>query len=262
VRQRLPSGGSSVSSPVRWVSAFLDNPRHSARADEAFWAHVTGWPESEDRVGDHGEFMALLPVDGHPYLWFQDVDGPAGVHPDLYVDDVSAEADRAVGLGALITHRWDDGLIVLRSPGGMPFCLVQHREQVTRPRPMGWPGGRSIVDQICLDIPCDLFDDEASFWASLTGWERFSEDGSEFERLARPEGMPVQFLLQRLEERDGATRAHLDLACEDREAESERHVTLGAEVVRRTPGWTTMRDPAGREYCLTRRDPTPGSTSQ
>jgi len=37
-------------------------------------------------------------------------------------------------------------------------------------------------------------------------------------------------------------------------AEVARHVELGAGVMRRVPGdWTTLRDPAGREYCVTAR---------
>jgi hypothetical protein len=36
--------------------------------------------------------------------------------------------------------------------------------------------------------------------------------------------------------------------------ETARHQDLGARAVRRTPHWTTLRDPAGRGYCLTRRD--------
>jgi hypothetical protein len=39
-------------------------------------------------------------------------------------------------------------------------------------------------------------------------------------------------------------------------AEVARHIELGAQVVREVPGdWTTLRDPAGREYCVTARSP-------
>lgn len=49
---------------------------------------------------------------------------------------------------------------------------------------------------------------------------------------------------------------HLDFAAEDVAATVARHVGLGASVVRRVPGqWTTLRDPAGREYCVTARSP-------
>jgi hypothetical protein len=49
---------------------------------------------------------------------------------------------------------------------------------------------------------------------------------------------------------------HVDLACDDVDEEVARHRVLGASVVRRVPGeWTTLRDPAGREYCVTARSP-------
>lgn len=54
---------------------------------------------------------------------------------------------------------------------------------------------------------------------------------------------------------------HLDLACDDRDAEEQRHRVLGADFVRRTDQWTTMRDPAGRDYCLTRRSADTGLVS-
>jgi len=58
--------------------------------------------------------------------------------------------------------------------------------------------------------------------------------------------MPLRLLLQRLGRGDDtAVRGHLDLACDDVEAEVQRHLTLGARVVRRTPIWVTLEDPAG-----------------
>ena len=47
--------------------------------------------------------------------------------------------------------------------------------------------------------------------------------------------------------------------CDDHDLETARHQDLGAHPVRRTPHWTTLRDPAGRGYCLTRRDVETGS---
>jgi hypothetical protein len=67
--------------------------------------------------------------------------------------------------------------------------------------------------------------------------------------------MPLAFLLQRLADEQPTVTAHLDLACDDRDGESARQQSLGADVVRRTPGWTVMRDPAGRLYCNTGRKP-------
>ena len=73
-----------------------------------------------------------------------------------------------------------------------------------------------------------------SFWPALLGWSRVP--AGEFERLVRPAGLPPAVLLQRLEDEQSTVTAHLDLSCDDRDAETERHRTLGADVLRRTPG--------------------------
>jgi hypothetical protein len=61
-----------------------------------------------------------------------------------------------------------------------------------------------------------------------------------------------------LEQADGS-RAHLDLACDNMLAERTRHEAFGATTVRSTTNWTTLRDPAGMEYCITRRNPDTGT---
>ncbi len=241
-------------SPVRWVSAFLDVSGGLIGPSRSFWSAVTATTPGP-AVGDHDEFLPLLPASGDPCLWLQRLeDGPAACHPDLYVEDVQAVADHALRLGATRTSS-ADGLVVLRSPGRLPFCLVAHRGQSTRPAPVGPAGARSAVDQLCLDIPAGRYDEECDFWAALTGWERLDVAESEFDRLARPSAIPYAFLLQRLDDEQPAVGAHLDLACEDRDAVIRVHEAYGAVVVRRTPGWTVMRDPAGMVYCNTGRRP-------
>ena len=242
-------------SPVLWVSAFIDVTPDLLDSATTYWTAVTG-TEVGDPMGDDGEFLPLLPRAGDPCLWLQRTqDGPVSCHPDLYVEDVEAAARRAVDLGAsrVLTV---DGLVVLTSPGGLPFCLVRHRGQQQRPEPVGEPGVRSIVDQICLDIPPDRFDEECDFWSALTGWQRTGKESKgEFNRLVRPAGIPYAFLLQRLDDDQPRVTAHLDLACDDRAAETARQHALGAQPVRRTPGWTVMRDPVGLVYCITARKP-------
>lgn len=229
---------------VRWITGFLDSPDRSA---ESFWLAVTSSGVSARR-GPDGAFATLLPSDGDPYLRFQVVGAPpARSHLDLHTAGVDALAGRAVRLGAGRVSA-EPGLVVLRSPAGLPFCVVRWDGERVRAR----PAGLSLVDQMCLDVPEAGFEAEAAFWAALTGWPRRRTDLPEFDCLQRPAGMPLRLLLQRT----GATAAgmHLDLACDDVPAEVARHVELGAVVVRRVPGdWTTLRDPAGREYCVTAR---------
>jgi hypothetical protein len=242
---------------VRWVTAFLDTPRsEQGQQSLAFWLHVTR-TELSSRRGSDGEFATLLPTDGDAYLRWQDIGGDVpGVHLDLHVDDIASTARRVVDLGATVDGEHED-VVVLRSPGGLAFCIVAHDGEQVRPAPVvGADGRASRVDQVCLDIPEPAFDQEAGFWSAVTGWPRRHGSLPEFDYLERPSGMPLRLLLQRLQSDAGApTSAHLDVACDDQRALAEEHVRLGASAVRRTDSWTTLLDPVGRAYCLTRRSP-------
>lgn len=242
---------------IRWTTAFWDYPEDGFESGIAFWLKVTDSTLSERR-GPDGEFATLLPGEGDPYLRVQRIrDGKGGSHLDLHVDDVEAEAERALELGASEVHR-EPGLVVLHSPAGFAFCLVEHHGETEVPPVLAWPGGqRSRTDQLCIDIPPQAFDHELAFWQMFTTWRQTLTDAREFRRLLPPPELPLQFLLQRLDfaEKGQNAAAHVDLACSDIDAETERHVGLGAEEVRRHHWWQVMRDPGGLEYCITGRDP-------
>lgn len=241
-----------MSGEVRWVTAFLDTARDHAQQTEAFWSRVTGYHLSARR-GASDEFASLLPADGDPHLKVQTVaqSSPGGLHLDLHTDDVRALAARAEGLGARASDL-GTGYVVCGSPGGMTFCVVGHPGSRAA-SPAAWPGGRSMVDQVCLDIPPSRWEEECRFWADLTGWELVDQDpADEFRRLRRPEGLAIQLLLQRLDDDQPMVVGHLDLGSDDYLTETERHLALGATEVRRTPHWVTLRDPSGRLYCVTR----------
>lgn len=243
---------------ISWVSAFLDLAPNDYERGVLFWARVTGYRVSSPR-GEQDEFATLVPPEGDDFLRVQRLeDGPSRLHLDLHVDDPRSAADGAVALGAAEVA--DPGHVVLTSPGGLTFCFVGSGAQ-TRPAPAAWPGGhRSLVDQVCLDLPDARHDREVEFWQAITGWQLTQSPVSTgFSRLERPAGMPLRFLLQRLEETDGPVRAHLDLATDDREAETLRHERLGARVIAVHDRWTALVDPAGSSYCLTDRDPETGS---
>ena len=247
-----------------WISAFLDVPAPCQERAEAFWAGVTGYAVSARR-GEFGEFSSLVPEEGDVYLKVQRVDSDAPrIHLDLHVADPRAAADEAVALGArevadlgLVHH----GLVVLTSPGGFTFCLVDH-PAASVPAPAAWPDGSvSRVYQVCLDIPPELFDAEREFWVGLTGGraehlERRPEFW--FLRPVMPMGL-TSLLLQRLDSGSGPVQAHLDVGSSDRPREVARHVALGASVVRTEEFWTVLSDPSGSSYCITDRDPRTGN---
>lgn len=221
-----------------WITAFLDIPGASWDSATRFWQAVTASELSAPR-GAADEFATLLPSQGEPFLRVQRTaaDQP-GVHLDLH------------GTG----QDWQ----VRTSPGGLAFC-VNVDAGGARPEPVRWSAGHtSLVDQVCLDIPPDGYDEECAFWADLTGWELALTSASYMRQLVRPVGMPLRVLLQRRDVGTGPVTAHLDLASSDREAEVARHVALGARVDGGGPRWTRLRDPAGKLYCVTDRDPVTG----
>jgi hypothetical protein len=242
---------------IRWMMAFWDYPPETFETGTTFWLKATDGNLSEP-IGPHNEFAALRPREGDPSLWVQRMfSGEARNHLDFEVDELPAEAARAEELGARVVHR-EEGLVVLHSPGGFPFCLVEHEYKSRVPTPAEWPGGhRSIADQICLDIPPAHYQSEREFWEAFTGRVGVRGTRSEFTRLARPEDMPLEILLQRLADAGAhePVRAHMDLACSDVDAETARHTELGAVPLERFDHWQVMRDPAGLEYCITTRVP-------
>lgn len=251
---------------VKWLTAFLDVPGAVHAATVGFWTAATGSTLSPVR-GDHGQFATVVPADGDAYLRIQRIDdGAAGCHLDVHVDDVAAAQREAVALGATVTATLADGFQILSSPGGSTFCVVAHHGESVRPRPpevrVDRRNGTSctaLVDQLCLDVGADRFDDECTFWSTFTGWE-LRPSLPEFRSLLRPAGQPLRLLIQRLDDPPaaGAGRAHLDLSCADVAAAAEVHQVLGASVEKVNPYWTTMVDPAGLRYCLTARNPVTG----
>jgi hypothetical protein len=244
---------------VTWLTAMLDTPESASDATEAYWVAITGWPPSSRR-GATSEFATLLPPDGDGYLKVQVVGEarPGMMHLDVHTEDVEQLCADVARLGAeVVPHQL--GYSVCRSPGGLVFCIVDHQAS-TRPAPTNWPSGSSFVDQVCLDIPRAVFDQEADFWEEVAGWPHVPAGLPEFDRLLPPPGQPLRILLQRIEDEHGdRARMHLDFASEDRDAEVARHVELGGRVVRRTDWWTTLLDPSGRAYCITRRHPQTGT---
>jgi hypothetical protein len=246
-----------MTASVRWVTAMLDSPPETARASERFWAQATGTRLSARR-GDRAEFATLLPDEGDAFLKVQEViqSVPGAMHLDVHSDDVRGLAERAERLGASASYHVL-GYVMCGSPGGMTFCIVGHPAR-RRPPPQQWAAGRSIVDQVCLDIPRAAHDEECAFWSAVTGQELVEVASPEFTRLRRPDGQPLQLLLQKLDEPTGAVRGHLDLAADDRAAEVRRHVLLGARLEGEHDHWTVLSDPAGAPYCITDRSPRSG----
>ncbi|MFI9510354.1 VOC family protein [Nocardia sp. NPDC052566] len=238
---------------IRWIWAFIDRPTAQFEDALAFWTAATATHLSPRR-GDNDEFVTLLPAHGDPCIKAQAVGTGGGVHIDLDVEDVREALTRAEKLGATVIADHDT-YVIMSSPQGQVFCLTGE-DGGELPAPAVAPDGTlSKLDQICIDVGPSGFQDEARFWAELTGWQpRPHPTLTEFIHLIPDRMMPVRILLQRVGE-ERPTSAHLDLACSDISALADWHETLGARKVRRGGHWIVMTDPTGYTYCLTGRDP-------
>jgi hypothetical protein len=240
---------------ITWLTSFLDTPDADFEARAGFWSAITGWHLSPLR-GEHSEFATLVPPRGDALLRVQRIDeGPPGVHIDLHVDSLSEVADAALGLGA--RQIADRGHRVMRSPAGLPFCLVADRGESTFPDVLDG-GVPHRIDHVSIDTPAPLFNAEVDFWKALTGWSIRSLSFPEFLVLEAPARMPVGILVQRLGSDDVATsaRAHIDVAAGTGVAALvTRHIELGARRTNDFDYWTVLEDPAGYPYCITASDP-------
>ncbi|MEU6769356.1 VOC family protein [Streptomyces sp. NPDC046853] len=241
---------------IHWVYAFVDRPADRFAQAHTFWAAVTGTRLSAFR-GEDDQFVTLLPDGADAVLKAQAVQGPGGAHLDFAVEDVPAKAREARALGAAPVFA-EDGLEVLRSPGGQLFCVVRWHGEHVRPEPLAAPDGTtSRLDQVCLDVPPAVWEAEKAFWIAFTGWSERPGSLPEFHLVDPDPRLPVRILLQRLDE-EGPAGAHLDFSCSDLDADRVRHEAFGAETVWRGQHWIVMRDPAGGTYCLTIRNPETG----
>ncbi|MEV0646185.1 VOC family protein [Phytomonospora sp. NPDC050363] len=106
----------------RLAKVVVDVPP-DAHADELdFWQGAVGLPmtRSEESPEFHG---AKLRAE-HFGILVQRLDfGEPRVHLDIHTDDVEAEVERLVALGAK-RARQVNGLWILLDPAGIPFCVI------------------------------------------------------------------------------------------------------------------------------------------
>lgn len=241
-----------------WMHVFIDVPAPSAPDARSFWSRTLCWSPGSPWRG-HPEFTSLEPADGDgdSYVHVQEVDDDPRIHLDVVVGDIDRARAEVAELGAESGAR-ADGWQVMRSPGGLPFCLCGEPTAGTRPHGTRHVDGhRSRLAQVCIDIPAREYYREVAFWQRLTGWELSRSGRPEFADLVGPPEAPLRLLLQRLGDDDQrtATRAHIDLGSDDIDAEVTRLMGLGARFVERFDGWAVLTDPSGMLFCVTGKPP-------
>lgn len=110
------------------LSTFIiDAPAETHEKTTQFWAGALGADVVRPRGGR--DYRILEGASDDFRVVVQDVhSGEAGVHFDIHTDDLDAEVDRLVGLGATIV---DDSFVdhpgqwvIMADPAGRQFCVV------------------------------------------------------------------------------------------------------------------------------------------
>ncbi len=100
----------------------IDAPHDSFEATRDFWSAAL--MADARRVPDFPEFTGLVAPASRSWVGLQEIEeGPARYHLDIETDDVEAEVERLVALGAervAAGRTW----VVLRDPAGLLFDVV------------------------------------------------------------------------------------------------------------------------------------------
>lgn len=105
----------------RVSTILIDAPAGEAEAAAGFWSAALGVPAR--RGPDEPQFLSLPDALPGLTLAVQSVEDKPRYHVDIETDDLEAETDRLVGLGAVEVGRWLD-CRTLRAPGGHLLCVI------------------------------------------------------------------------------------------------------------------------------------------
>jgi hypothetical protein len=100
----------------------IDVPADRFAATQEFWAAALS---AEPRVIEqYPEFTGLIHAAALSTIGLQRLEsGAPRVHLDIETDDLAAEVDRLVRLGAHEVARPHDW-VILQDPAGLPFCVL------------------------------------------------------------------------------------------------------------------------------------------
>ena len=100
-----------------------------------------------------------------------------------------------------------------------------------------------------------------SWWREALGWVVVNDDPEEFEIRPEPERLPGLLFVSVDEPKTVKNRLHLDFRPDDRDAEVERLVGLGAtrvDIGQGDQSWVVLADPEGNEFCVLAARPVSG----
>lgn len=91
------------------------------------------------------------------------------------------------------------------------------------------------------------------WWATALDWVIVNDDPSEFEIRPSDDVVPGMLFVVVAEAKSAKNRLHLDFRPDDRDAEVDRLIALGAthaDVGQAEESWIVLADPEGNEFCV------------
>ena len=92
-----------------------------------------------------------------------------------------------------------------------------------------------------------------TWWRDALGWVVVNDDPREFEIRPAEDRLPGLLFVPVPERKQTKNRLHLDFRPDDRDAEVERLLALGAtraDVGQPDQSWIVLADPEGNEFCV------------
>jgi Glyoxalase-like domain len=92
-----------------------------------------------------------------------------------------------------------------------------------------------------------------TWWREALGWVVVNDEPDEFEIRPAPDRLPGLLFVPVSEPKTLKNRLHLDFRPDDRDAEVERLIALGAtraDIGQGEQSWIVLADPEGNEFCI------------
>ncbi|MDE2235697.1 MAG: VOC family protein [Gammaproteobacteria bacterium] len=107
----------------RQCSIIIDCDTQNLDAAASFWSEALGRPVNLLKSGDLEKYRTLDTPPGQIKCEVQKVEHPSRAHIDIETDNIEAEVQRLIKLGAREVERvrrW----VVMEAPTGQRFCIV------------------------------------------------------------------------------------------------------------------------------------------
>lgn len=110
---------------------------------------------------------------------------------------------------------------------------------------------KSQLAGFIIDCATDDVDSAAKFWSAALGLERRKNNDPAEKNYVALDTHPNDYHIE-VQKVDHPSRVHLDIECDDIEAEVRRLEALGARRIGPVKRWVVMEAPTGQRFCVVR----------